>query len=99
MNRIGLFHEAKAACLELQRRFPGDTAIASVVKQLDFLIELEEGKRMDAERLSDIIIPVLTTREIEQLDDGVANLLYQVCDQFERMKGEWVRRGYDVGGR
>jgi hypothetical protein len=33
MNRIGLFHEAKAACLGLQRQFPGITAIASVVKQ------------------------------------------------------------------
>jgi len=99
MNRIELFSKAKTACLGLQRRFPSDPSIGSVVKQLEFLIELEDGKRTDAERLSEIIIPVLTTREIEQLDDNVANLLYDVCDEFDRMKHEWSMKGYDVGKR
>ena len=52
----------------------------SISIQLEYLIDLEEGRRSDRERLDDINIGVQTVREIEP-DDILAPLLYQVCEE------------------
>jgi hypothetical protein len=99
MTRVELLIAAKFACSNLQRRYPNDHALASVIAQIDYLIDLQEGRRDDAQRLSDIIIAVLTTREIEQLDQNTAELLYDVCAEIAVMKQEWSAKGYNVGKR
>jgi len=52
------------------------------------LIEFSAGKRNDRERLKDITIGILTVREIEVLDAGLAEKLYQVDDEVEQMRRE-----------
>ena len=85
MDRIQLFEQTLAAC----RGLPRDTAILSILKQLEFLLDLERRHRFDAERLDGIIIGVLAVREIEPGYPSVANLLYRVEEQVEAMKQEW----------
>ena len=77
---------ALASTESLAERHPADRAIASVVSQLKFLVELEEGKRSDRERLGDITIGALTVREIEPLDDSLAELLYRVVEEVDHMQ-------------
>jgi len=88
MNRRELFAKARAECELLLKQYPADPPLVSVVIQLDYLLSLDRGERKDAERLHDIIIPVLTTRQIAPLSETAAELLYQVTEQIEVMKRE-----------
>jgi predicted nucleotidyltransferase len=88
-KRVNLFDTAHRACRNLKARYPRDASIDSILIQLEFLKELEEGKRKDAERLEEIIIDVLATREIAQLDESVADALGDVMEEVVKMKGEW----------
>jgi hypothetical protein len=49
------------------------------------LIGLEQGVCSDRSRLKDITIGVLTAREIEPLDDGVAETFYQIASAVKIM--------------
>jgi hypothetical protein len=91
MDRIQLFEQTLAACQGL----PCDPPVLSILKQLEFLLDLERRQRCDAERLEDIIIGVLAVREIEPGHPSVADLLYRVDEQVEVMKQEW--RASDPG--
>ncbi|MEI7038077.1 immunity protein Tsi6 family protein [Fulvimonas yonginensis] len=86
MSRIDVLLKAKAATEKLQERYPSDSSIGSILKQLSFLIELERGERSDASRLNEIIIGVLALKEIDPLAPDVAELLYSVAEEVEVMK-------------
>lgn len=86
MSRIELFLRAKAEAERLHLKYPKDSTIDSIIKQLSFLIELDRGERSDAIRLNDIIIGVLALREIDPLDPNLAELLYSVMEEVETMK-------------
>jgi len=83
MTRSDIFQTALAQAENLRSRYPGGTAIQSIIIQLQYLVDLENHKRNDRERLDDIIIGVLTAREIEPLNEGVADSLYKVVEQVE----------------
>ncbi len=85
MTRRELFGRAIAGCATFRNKFPNDEAIVSIIKQLNYLIELEEGVCDDRGRLKDIIIGVLTVREIEPLDETLADVLYEVAEEVQRM--------------
>jgi len=91
MTRSELFERASTSIADLARHYPGDGAINSITIQLNYLKDIDCGKRTDRERLHDIIIGVLTVREIEPLSEDVANLLYEVVEQVELMKSESSR--------
>jgi hypothetical protein len=88
MKRLKILNTAHVAMENLRAAHPHDAAVVSVCKQLDYLLELAEGKREDRERLNDIIIGVLTMREIEPLDQDAAELLYLVVEEVDKMKAE-----------
>lgn len=88
MDRVDFLQMVKSKAIEYQTRFSNDVTIESILKQLDFLIALSEGKRFDRERLADIIIGILTVREIEPVDYELAEQLYKVVDIVEEMKRE-----------
>jgi hypothetical protein len=85
MTRLELFKCARDRMYRIQ----SEPAAQSICKQLDYLIELEEGRRSDYSRLHDIIIGVLTVREIETVDDACAELLYRVTEEVEAMKNSF----------
>ena len=80
MTRLELFKETLAQVNKLQ-----NPIWRSISVQLNYLIDLQEGRRSDRERLNDIIIGVQTVREIEP-DDILAPLLYRVCEEVQSMK-------------
>ena len=80
MTRLELFREALAKINTLR-----NPLWRSINLQLNYLIDLEEGRRSDRERLKDIIIGVQTVREIEP-DDILAPLLYRVCEEVQSVK-------------
>ena len=86
MTRREMFEKALARCERLRSRYPHDQAIVSIIAQVEYLRDLEEGVRDDRHRLEDIIIGILAVREIEVLDPLLAELLYEVEEEVEKMK-------------
>ena len=88
MTRHELFTSALLRARGFVERYPSEPAIQSILRQLEYLIAVEEGKRSDFQRLKEIIIGVLAMREIEVLDEGFAELLYSVDAEVDKMKYE-----------
>lgn len=84
-SRLKLFEDAKKKCVELQAIYPSNKALQSISHQIDYLIGVELNPNADRSRLGDIIIGVLTAREIEPLDEGVANILHKVSSEAKKM--------------
>ncbi|SDY89756.1 hypothetical protein SAMN04515617_12817 [Collimonas sp. OK242] len=84
-ERLKLLESGKKRCDELLSKYPGSVALQSVAKQIEYLIELEQGIHSDRSRLKDITIGVLTAREIEQLDDDAAEIFYQIASASKVM--------------
>lgn len=87
-KRVRLFNDAITAINELINRYPDILEFESVRNQLNYLLEVEENKRDDLHRLNDIIIGIITVREIEDRDMDVANLMYKVTTEVKKMKEE-----------
>lgn len=52
--------------------------LVSIDHQLDYLIEISEEGNFDNTRLKDINLGVIAVREIEGIDDKLAELLYEI---------------------
>lgn len=50
----------------------------SIDIQLDYLMQLLDNKISDRARLKDITIGIIAVREIEGVDDELAELLYEI---------------------
>lgn len=85
-ERIKLFEKAISEIQTLSEQYPMIEQFQSVKAQLKYLIDIEEGKRSDYERLKDINIGLITVREIEDRNMGIANLMYEVTSEVEKMK-------------
>jgi hypothetical protein len=92
VTRLEIFEEALASTKCLREKHPCDAAIQSIIKQLEYLVQLADGKESDATRLKDIIITILAVREIEPLDMSVANQLYRVVEEVESMQRSGLHR-------
>ena len=77
MNRLALFSEARARSEQVKLQNPSSRALSSIIDQLSYLINVEDGK-VDGSRVKDINIGVLAAREIEDIDLGLANQLHEV---------------------
>lgn len=86
MTRLDLFTHARQAVARLQSDHPTSRPVLSILRQLDYLIAIEEGRETNRERLHEIVIGLLAVREIEPLDLQTAELLHQVSSEVEHMK-------------
>jgi hypothetical protein len=84
-DRIALFEQGLARCRALLLQHSNSRALRSIEKQIEFLIDLETGRTSEVNRLQEITIGVLTAREVEPLDEEVAELLYEVASEARRM--------------
>jgi len=84
-EKLKLFELALNECQKLLVQYSGNVTLQSIEKQLEYLIGLESGTQTDRSRLRDIIIGVLTAREIESLDEDVAEVFYKVASEVSRM--------------
>lgn len=84
-TRLSLFENAKKECSRLMAVYPKNNALISIARQIDYLIGLENNPNSDRSRLSEIIIGVLTAREIEPLDEHAADVFYKVSAEAKKM--------------
>src|SRR5438552_16045210 len=97
MARLDKLSTALARAREVHDRYTADQSVTSVINQLDYMIELEEGKRTDAQRLGEIILGILAIREIEPLDADLADMLCEVAEEGPRMQAEQRRARRNEG--
>lgn len=88
VQRLELFKLALTQCLELLDMYPDLTVAISIKNQLQFLIESEINQFYDSQKLKSIIIGVQTAREIEVLDLDLAEILYQVSFEVNKIIAE-----------
>lgn len=84
-SRTDLFREALRRCTELVGRFPDVKFLESVKRQLEFLIDLDEGKRTDRANIKRLSIGIIAVREVEDLDSELYDLLIQAASEADRM--------------
>jgi hypothetical protein len=85
MDRLTLFRTARAKTEALHVRFPEVKTVQSIIRQIDYLLSLETGQSTDRSRLSEIVLGIQAAREIEPLDNDLAETLYAVSDQAKKM--------------
>ena len=85
MDRLTLFEKALRETQSLRDQFPGMPTIASIVRQLDYLIALDSGQSTDRSRIEDVVLGVQAAREIEALDERCAETLHEVSARVRAM--------------
>ena len=83
--------QAHTRCLDLLQTYPNSQPLLSCKAQLEYLQDLVDGRRQDAERLNDIVLGLYAARELESLDMGFAEMLYVVEDVVKTLKAERLR--------
>ena len=86
MNNLLLYKKTLELCRERLKQAPTFQPLRSIEKQLEYLIDLEEGRRSDFERLADLNLGLLAAREFEPHDMEFANLIYDVTEAAKKMK-------------
>ena len=84
-DRMKLLENGLQNCEALLVRYPLSMALQSVKKQINYLLELEQGKITDRTLLKDITIGVLTAREVESLDNDAAEVFYKIASLSKQM--------------
>ena len=72
-----LFKSARNKCIALQGVLPPDV-IARLVKQIDFLLDVEQGSELHLEWLRNISIGIIAIREVEVIDEAATETLCAV---------------------
>lgn len=91
MTHSSLIPQAHSRCLALLQAHPHSQSLQSCKAQLEYLQELVDGRRHDAQRLDEIILGVYAAREFEALDMRFAEMLYAVEDVVKTLKAERLR--------
>ena len=69
----------------LMSKYPELKTLESINNQLRYLLDLCDGRTQDKSKLTSIILGIQAAREIEQLDEDLADLLYKVNEQAMSM--------------
>jgi hypothetical protein len=85
MDRLALFRSALAKSRDHVVRWGEHLAIQSIIAQLEYLEAVEADPTSDRSRLTSINLGVLAAREIEGRDMPLAELLYEVSGEVEKM--------------
>jgi hypothetical protein len=76
---IQLLQDALARTRALRGRYPSHPPLDSVVSQLEYLIAIHEGGEESREKLLNLSIGVIAAREVEGIDDRLAEMLYDIA--------------------
>ena len=86
MKYTPTFKRALELCKKRLEESPTFPPLRAIEKQLEYLIELDEGRRADFERLQEINLGLLAAREFEPHDMEFANQMYEVMDAVDNLK-------------
>lgn len=84
-DRKQLFQDALIKSKEALDKAPYMFPLESVIEQLKYLIELEDGINIDRNQLDTINLGQIAARDIEQLDAGLADILHDVSAEVTKM--------------
>lgn len=84
--RLHFFRIVKTICEDRLKQYGYFPPLESIINQLDYLINLEIDKDTDRSKLAKINIGLITAREIEPLDMSLADKLYEVVNEIDKMK-------------
>jgi hypothetical protein len=87
-DRIRLFQQAVLAIEKLEREYPSYPPFESIHNQLLFLLDQASGQARDRDGLTRINLGEITVREVEPMDDAVADLFYVVASEANKMLNE-----------
>jgi len=85
-ERLKLFQMATTRMDSLLIQYPAYLPFVSIQNQLGYLISLVTGQNQKREGLAKINIGFITMREVEARDDKIADLLYSVSSEVDKMK-------------
>lgn len=85
MDRLTLFRSALSKSRDHVQRWGEHRAIQSIMAQLEYLEAVETAATEDRSRLNEINLGLLAAREIEDRDMPLAELLYEVNGQLQKM--------------
>lgn len=85
MNRLDLFLLARDRARDAFAASPFMFPLDSVIGQLDYLIDLELGRRQDRELVHTLDLGLIAARDIEPLDRALAELLHDVSNEARHM--------------
>lgn len=83
--RDQLINDAIERCNVVAAKYGEMPPFPSVRAQLGYLSDLVAGRATDKKRLKEIILGVQAAREIESLDEPLADLLYKISAEVDRM--------------
>lgn len=84
-NRKQLFQNALIKSKEAFDKAPYMFPLESVIEQLEYLIDLEDGINADRSQLDTINLGQIAARDIEQLDANLADLLHDVSAEVTKI--------------
>jgi len=84
MDRKDLLSDALVKSREALSRFPFMFPLESVIKQLEYLIEVDSG-RADGGDLKTINIGEIAARDVDELDESLAVTLHEVSAEVRKM--------------
>lgn len=86
-ERVVMFESALRRAQQLALAKPGFTPVVSIIRQLEYLRDVENGDQPPG-RLGEINIGLLAAREIEGLDDVLADDLHRCAAEVRKMSRE-----------
>lgn len=93
MSRSELFSEALHKSKEALEKAPFMFPLESVIKQLEYLIDVESG-RASKDKLETINIGQVAARDIDEFDEDLADILHEVSAEVQGLISEdQLRRG------
>jgi hypothetical protein len=84
-RRQRLFVQALERANAEAQRAPGVPLFQSIKNQLEYLVDLDAGRRTDRERLAEIILGIQAARDLGGRDE-LTDLLFQVMDEVAVMR-------------
>ena len=86
MKHSPVFENALKACRTRLAERPDFQPLKSIEKQLEYLIELDQGKRSDWQLMQNLNLGLLAVREFEPDDMEFAELIYQATHAAEEVR-------------
>ena len=86
MKNINQLNEALSKCKDAYKKNPLFYPFASIIRQLEYLIDVEEGKTKDFALLKKIKIGWIAARELDGYEDQkLINMLCTISKEAEEM--------------
>ena len=75
---LDIMKEARIKVSDFRKGQEKNFLLESAEKQLDYLITALASNEIDLEKVKNITLGIIAVREVEGIDDGLAEMLYEI---------------------